>query len=137
VKGIVENPTATTINIGIQVVNIPAGTVVTAGQRVEVEGTLNALGQLVATTITVEAAEDAAFVPAAGQEFHVEGYISGFVSATQFNIGTTPASTTAATVFIGGTAADLSAVPAKAVRAEGVMTGGVLVAREITFLTAL
>ncbi|MBI5664793.1 MAG: hypothetical protein HZC49_06870, partial [Nitrospirae bacterium] len=145
VKGAVEglDVVANTMTIGLLQVDLtgaaiaPAGSTITAGARVEIEGVVDSLtGILNAQKVEVEAVEDAEFEAVEAEETHVEGYISGFTAHPgTFNVGAASVSTTATTVFVGGVATDLA--NGKAVRVEGTMTGGSLVAAEIEFKTAL
>jgi sorbitol-specific phosphotransferase system component IIA len=83
VRGIVANMTATTFDIGGLTIAFdsttriePAGAVFGSGDIVEVH-----LSGTAAVLIEVERFEDVAFFPAEGQEFEVEGFISGFTDA--------------------------------------------------------
>jgi hypothetical protein len=99
------------------------------GQFVEVKGdTVDAGGALVATSVELHDFEhlDGAF------QREVEGLVTRFVSATDFDVSGHPVTTTPATRYEGGTAADL-ALNVK-VEAEGsINASGVLVATKIEF----
>jgi hypothetical protein len=99
------------------------------GQFVEAKGNaLDAGGALVATSIELHDFEHGPVPFQRG----LEGLVTRFVSATDFDISGHPVTTTATTVFEGGTAADL-ALNAK-VGAEGAINAsGVLVATKIRF----
>ena len=75
------------------------------GDPVEAKGSsLDAGGELLATRVEFEAN------PIAGEDglhAEIEGFITRFVSASDFDVTGFPVTTTAATVYIGGTAADL------------------------------
>lgn len=75
------------------------------GDPVEAKGSsLGAGGELLATRVEFEAN------PIAGEDglhAEIEGFITRFVSASDFDVTGFPVTTTAATVYIGGTAADL------------------------------
>jgi hypothetical protein len=107
--------------------DFPSGAVAN-GNLVEVKGTtIRASGELVATR--VELVGDT--VPAeAGDRVEIEGFITRFVSATDFDVAGVRVTTTSATVFEGGAAADLG-LDSK-VEAEGSLNAsGVLVANKI------
>lgn len=111
VRGVVTAKVGTVISIGAFSIDIagvptsPAGQVVNVGDLVEVH--LNAAGT-VATLVDMEDLEDAEFEPAQGQEFEVEGFVSGFTAHPgSFQVGSQDVTTTSATVFRSGTSADL------------------------------
>ncbi len=99
------------------------------GQLVEVKGSaLNAAGELVATRIELRNFESG------NGEFRreIEGLVTRFVSATDFDVAGRPVTTTSATRFENGTAADL-ALNVK-IEAEGAINAaGLLVATKIQF----
>lgn len=67
-----------------------------------------------------------------GDESEIEGLVTRFASATDFDVAGRPVTTTAGTVFVGGTAANLG--PNVKVEAEGTINAsGVLVAVKIVF----
>ena len=98
------------------------------GDFVEAKGTtIAAGGELEATQVELEAllpgAED-------GDRLEVEGFITRFVSAQDFDVAGIPVTTTGTTIFEGGEATDLG--PNVKVEAEGDLnSGGVLVATKI------
>lgn len=104
------------------------------GDFVEVKGmNFDAGGALLATKIE----PDGPGLAAAGIdldafdeiEAELEGFITRFVSATDFDVATFPVTTTATTVFEGGTAADLG-LNVK-VEVEGDVIDGILVADKV------
>lgn len=124
-------------NIDQLVVNYSAATLrdfgpraLANGQFVEVKGpALNANGELAASIVELYE-----FEHRNGGSFscELEGLVTRFVSATDFDIGGRPVTTTSATRYEGGTAADL-ALNVK-VEAEGAFdAAGVLVATKVQF----
>ena len=110
---------------------LPAGATLALGNPVEIHGTFSA-GTLTATRIDREDLEDAEFEPVEGQEFRVEGYISGFTAHPgEFQVSDRTVRTTSTTVFVGGAPVDLD--NNVKVEAEGHLTLGVLVAEKIEF----
>ncbi len=107
--------------------NFPGGQI-SDGDFVEAKGLmLNANGELVAARVELEA-----LVPGGndGDRLEIEGFITRFVSATDFDVAGFPVTTTASTVFEGGVAGDLG-LNIK-VEAEGdIDSNGVLVATKI------
>ena len=111
VRGVVTAKVGNVISIGAFSIDIagvptsPAGQTVNVGDLVEVH--LNAAGT-VATLVDIEDLEDAEFEPAQGQEFEVEGFVSGFTAHPgTFQVGSQTVTTTSATTFRNGSAADL------------------------------
>ena len=74
------------------------------GDLVEVKGMETPGGVLQATTVEFK---DDEFDNDDGDELEVEGFITRFVSATDFDVGTVTVTTNGATVFEGGSANDL------------------------------
>lgn len=114
VTGLVSNldTAATTFNInaltvdysGAAVDNFPGG-VISDGDPVEAKGvTLGAGGELIATRVEFKGAR---FTDDEGDHIEVEGFITAFTSATNFDVSGIPVTTDANTVFEGGVAADL------------------------------
>lgn len=107
--------------------NFPGGQI-TEGDFVEAKGTnLGGNGELLATQVELEA-----LVPgvAEGDRVEIEGFITRFVSAQDFDVAGQPVTTTGATLFEGGDAGDLG-LNIK-VEAEGdINASGVLVATKI------
>jgi uncharacterized protein DUF5666 len=134
VRGIVSNMTATTLDINGLTVTFGADTMIeppgaTFGNGDIVEVHLNGT---TAVRIEVEDAEDAAFNPAEGQEFEVEGFISGFTDASSdFKVGDQPVHLGGSVRFRSGDATDLG--DNIMVEAEGHLTGGILLVDKITF----
>jgi hypothetical protein len=107
--------------------DFPSGAVAN-GDLVEVRGTnLGASGELIATRVELVGEN----VPGeTGDRVEVEGFITRFVSATDFDVAGLGITTTSATVFEGGVAADLG-LDIK-VEAEGALSAsGILVADKI------
>lgn len=77
------------------------------GDLVEAEGTtLGSAGQLMATHLELRSGKD--FKPDDGGEVEIEGLVTRFASATDFDVAGKPVTTSATTTFEGGTAADLA-----------------------------
>ncbi len=112
---------------GAMLNNFPGGQI-SDGDYVEAKGTsLGAGGELIATQVELET-----LFPVAGDGDHVEieGFITRFVSAADFDVAGLPVTTNANTVFVGGNATDLG-LNIK-VEAEGDLNAnGVLVATKI------
>jgi hypothetical protein len=90
------------------------------GQPVEAKGSaVDANGVLAATRVEFEGSP---VTGAAGDRIEIEGFITRFVSAQDFDVAGVPVTTGAATVFEGGTAADLG-LNVK-VEVEGSLTAG-------------
>lgn len=120
------SPTATsgiTVNIGAGVVR-PAG--LANGAFVEVKTDTTSGNVVTATKIEIEDELKA------GENEHneFEGFISS-ITGDNFVVNGVTVQTGASTIFVGGAKADL-AIGMK-VEAEGVMTGGALVARKVSF----
>jgi len=111
VKGVVTAKVGTVISIGTFSIDIagvptsPPGQTIVVGDLVEVH--LDAAGT-VATLVDIEDLEDAEFEPAQGQEFEVEGFVSGFTAHPgTFQVGNRIVTTTSSTTFRNGNASDL------------------------------
>jgi len=104
------------------------GGVISNGDFVEAKGlTLGASGELLATQVELEPLLTGV---TDGDRVELEGFISRFVSAQDFDVTDQPVTTTANTVFTGGTSADLG-LNIK-VEAEGDLdSNGVLVATNV------
>lgn len=100
------------------------------GDLVEAKGnSVKASGELVASSIELKRDADDA---GAGMQVEIEGLITRFVSATDFDVAGKPITTNSSTQFENGSAADL-ALNAK-VEAEGQLdANGVLVATKVQF----
>ena len=89
---------------GATLSDFPGG-VITDGDFVEAKGTtLGAAGELIASIVDFE---DNTISGAADTHVEIEGFITRFVSATDFDVTGNPVTTNASTVFEGGVAADL------------------------------
>lgn len=102
------------------------------GQLLEAKGTtINAQGQLVATRIEYKGNDN----DFGDDQVEIEGFITDFTSATDFAISGLSITTTASTVYLNGTSADLALN--RKVEAEGsINANGVLVADKIEFKLA-
>lgn len=100
------------------------------GDLVEAKGTTFVAGVLQATRVERKGgnAQDN------GSRQEIEGLITRFVSASDFDVASQPVTTTGSTVFENGTAADLG-VNLK-VEVEGSVAAGVLVARKVSIRRA-
>ncbi|MDH4105196.1 MAG: DUF5666 domain-containing protein [Gammaproteobacteria bacterium] len=100
-----------------------------AGDRVEVFGSLDGSGALVATRVEKD---DGGAAGGADERGDYEGLITNFVSATDFAVAGQRITTTASTSYEGGTAANLAADVA--VEVEGRFNAsGVIVATKVQF----
>ncbi|MEO1245378.1 MAG: DUF5666 domain-containing protein [Pseudomonadota bacterium] len=99
------------------------------GQQVEAEGTLGGGGELLATSVELE---DNDLGAAAGDDAEVEGIITRFVSAADFDVNGVPVTTNASTSFDDGSSTDLALNVAIEVEGE-VNASGVIVAESIDF----
>ncbi len=136
VTGRVSNAGATTFEINGFVVDFSAATPLRFpngmpenGQRVEAKGSgLGSSGELLATEVEFKGddlGED-------GDEAEVEGYITVFTSATDFEVEGLRVTTTAQTVYENGTSGDLALN--RKVEVEGdINADGVLVAESVEF----
>ena len=101
------------------------------GDLVEADGTsLGSAGELTATSLELRSGKE--LKPDAEGDAEVEGLITRFVSATDFDVGGRPVSTSSGTTFEGGAASDL----ALNVRVEvegSIDTNGVLAATKVRF----
>ena len=98
------------------------------GLLVEVEGTLDPdTGEMLADVIELGDELDAKDV----DEIEVTGFVTDFVSAFEFTVGTQVVRTNANTEFLDGTAVDI-ALGVK-LEAEGSLEGGILFADEVEF----
>ncbi len=107
--------------------NFPGGQI-TEGDFVEAKGTtLGATGELIATSVELE---NALADGQDGDRIEIEGFITRFVSPTDFDVSGFPVTTTANTVYVGGDETDLG-LNIK-VEVEGDLdANGVLVAEEV------
>ncbi len=137
VEGIVRNHDGTAMRFELNALTVdysaatllgfPSGAPAN-GQFVEVHGTtLSSGGELLATRVELE---DRGLNGANGDEAELEGFITRFGSAQDFDVSGIPVITTASTTFEGGVAADLG-LNIK-VEVEGTINAsGVLVARKV------
>ncbi|HEY7641107.1 MAG TPA: DUF5666 domain-containing protein [Steroidobacteraceae bacterium] len=139
VTGVVSNvdTAAHKLNVNALVVDYSAATVrdfpngqPANGDLLEAKGSsVNGAGELVASSIELKRDDDDA---SDGMELELEGLITRFVSATDFDVAGKPVTTNSSTRFENGSAADL-ALNVK-VEAEGqVDANGVLVANKVEF----
>lgn len=135
VTGIVSNLGATTFAINgltvdfsaAQLDDFPTGTP-EVGQLVEAKGTsIGAGGQLLATRVEFKVGD----LPAIDGDFgEIEGFITRFASAADFDVEGVPVTTDGSTIFENGTAADLALN--RKVEVEGSFnSAGVLVANKV------
>ena len=104
---------------------VPTGTVLANGLRVRVKAdTAPVAGKLTATKVKVKKAED-------GNKSEVEGLITVFTSATDFEVNGQKITTDANTQYERGTVVDLK-LGAK-IEAEGAVAKGILTAKKIEF----
>lgn len=102
---------------------VPAGVVLADGLRVQVSAdTAPVASKLIATKVKVKKAEDSA-------KSELEGVINKFTSVTDFEVTGKKITTTATTVFSGGTSADLK--EGVKVEIEGATLNSVLTASKI------
>lgn len=107
--------------------NFPGGQI-SDGDFVEAKGTsLGASGELLATKVELR---NPLLDPDEGDHLEIEGFITRFVSAQDFDVAGQPVTTNGSTVFVGGAAGDLG-LNIK-VEVEGqVDASGILVATEV------
>lgn len=88
----------------------PADADIENGTLVEVHGTMNPGGSFDASKIDAEELEDLEFEPDEGEEFRVEGFVSGYDGPpdTQFKVGQITVRIATDTRFEGGALADLA-----------------------------
>ena len=112
VTGEVSNLTASTFQINSLVVDFSAAQLddfptgsPQLGQLVEAKGqTLGGSGELLATRVEFKGSDLGAD---AGDRVEIEGFITRFASATDFDVEGVPVTTSGSTAFVNGTAADL------------------------------
>ncbi len=105
------------------------------GQLVKVTGlaALSAQDEVVATEVRPEepAAPSSPDAPDPIEDVHVEGFVTSIVSGSSFFVGVQRVDTTAATVYEGGTAAEV--VAGVRIQAEGSLQAGILTAGTVRF----
>lgn len=85
--------------------DFPTAGIINDGDPVEAKGNaLGGAGELTATSVEYKGAD---FADDEGDHAEVEGFITRFVSATDFDVSGIPVTTTGSTVFEGGAAGDL------------------------------
>ena len=99
------------------------------GQTVEAEGSLGSNAELVATSVSFK---DAGLGAEAGESVEIEGLITRFVSASDFDVAGIPVTTTGSTTFADGTASDLALDVLVEVDGE-LDANGIVVAESIEF----
>lgn len=95
------------------------------GQVVEVKGTLDGSGVLIASQVSLEDG----VLAAEGQRLEVEGIVNTVSSGNRFTVNGQVVQTGSATIFEQGSAADI--VAGLKVEAEGTLSNGVLVASKV------
>lgn len=140
VTGLVSNLSGTTFQINDLVVdfsgaqqldNFPAGTP-EDGQLVEAKGSLGASGELLATRVEFKGND---LLADEGDRIEIEGFITRFASAADFDVDGVPVSTSGATVYENGSEADLALN--RKVEVEGTLdANGVVVAAKVEFKRA-
>jgi len=112
--------------------DFPTAGVINDGDPVEAKGTAFDGTTLDATRVEYKGNR---FANDEGDHIEIEGFITRFVSATDFDISGLPVTTTGSTTYEGGTAADLG--PNLKVEAEGEFdANGVLVATKVEIKAA-
>lgn len=107
---------------------IPTGATIANGAVLEIRGSLSA-GTFNATVVQVE---DQALLPGQGQQFEIEGFVTGFTSTTSpFSVNGRTVQLASSVRFENGAASDL--VNGAKVEAEGQLSGSTLVATKIQF----
>ncbi|MCH7834123.1 MAG: hypothetical protein IH911_03485 [Proteobacteria bacterium] len=140
VTGLVSNLSGTTFQINDLVVdfsgaqqldNFPAGTP-EDGQLVEAKGTLGASDELLATRVEFKGND---LLADEGDRIEIEGFITRFASAADFDVDGVPVSTIDSTVYENGSEADLDLN--RKVEVEGTLdANGVVVAAKVEFKRA-
>jgi Domain of unknown function (DUF5666) len=126
VKGIaVDN--GGVLSIGTLTIN-PAGFASLTG-CVEAKGSLSGNTLTLTRALSPDNDCNGSAISGSLSQVEVEGIINSFVSAAQFNVGGQAVVTNNATIFEGGTSADL--LNGVKVEAEGSTTNGVLIAKKI------
>src|SRR6266852_1201703 len=142
-RGIISGLTGTTFTLNGVTVDfsgatiMPTGATLANGQPVEVHGSFNGT-TFVATRVDREDLEDVQFEHTAGEEFEIEGQVSGCGTSnpcTSFSVGSQAVQTNANTRFENGSATDLA--DNVRVEAEGhQFSGATLIAEKIEFKRA-
>jgi hypothetical protein len=98
------------------------------GLFVEVQGTLDAIGEEMAA-LAIQPGDELGAVGAS--EIEVTGFVTNFVSPSEFTVGNQPVLTGSDTLFVDGTQANV-ALGVK-LEAEGTLVDGIILAAEIEF----
>ena len=110
--------------------NFPSAGVISTGDPVEAKGTtIGANGQLVATRVEYKGGQVA---KDDGVHAEIEGFVTRFVSLSDFDVSGIPATTTGSTIYEGGASTDLGQNLKIEIEGEFNATG-VLVATKIEF----
>ena len=119
-----------TLTIGSVNINLATQPLPANGDCVKAKGTWNN-GNTLTLTQPLKRDNDCNGGSLAGNlvQAEVEGVINGFVSSTQFNVGSQKVTTTGSTTYEGGTSADL--LDGVKVEAEGSTTNGALIATKV------
>ncbi len=124
---------ALTVDYSVAAVDNFPGGVISDGDPVEAKGvSLGAGGELIATRVEFKGAR---FADDEGDHIEVEGFITAFVSAANFDVSGIPVTTDANTIYEGGTAADLGLNLKVEVEGE-FNSSGVLLATKVEFKQA-
>jgi hypothetical protein len=116
-----------TVDYGTAIL-VPTGVTLANGMRVKVKADIApAAGKLTATKVKAKKAEDAS-------RNEVEGIITVFTSATDFEVNGQKVTTNASTVYEHGTVADLK--QGARVEVKGLLANGVVTANKIEFKNA-
>jgi hypothetical protein len=131
-KGTISTINGTLLTIGIQTVDINGGASFNftpkVGDYVEVKGTIDAGGNLVASSMELKSR--ALNATNAGKA-ELQGYVTSTTSATDFVLNAQPVQINSQTKFSGGIAADIK--PGLILEVEGSLVNGTLIATKISF----
>ena len=105
----------------------PAGGAPAADQWVHVRGRVGTGGILEATK--VEPADESSLVSA--ERLNIEGFVTEFISASNFKIGSVKVQADGNTQFIGGRIDELA--PGARIRVRGTISNGILIAQQMFF----
>jgi hypothetical protein len=110
--------------------NFPNPGVISNGDPVEAKGnTLDANGRLIATRVEYKGGQ---FANDDGVHAEIEGFVTRFVSSTDFDVSGIPVTTSGSTTYVGGAAGDLGLNLKVEVEGE-FNASGVLVATKVEF----
>ena len=116
---------------GAAVDNFPTAGVINDGDPVEAKGTVLNGNTLDATRVEYKGNR---FANDDGDHAEIEGFITRFISASDFDVSGLPVTTTGSTTYEGGAAGDLG--PNLKVEVEGEFSAGVLVATKVDIKSA-